>query len=37
MTNVPTWVFYQDSFDLVSWGIKIAATPGAPRVHSVSA
>jgi tripeptidyl-peptidase-1 len=34
--NVPTWVFYQDSFDLVEWGIKIASTPGAPLIHSVS-
>jgi len=33
---VDTWVWYQDSFDILSWAINVTGTPNAPKVHSIS-
>jgi hypothetical protein len=34
--GVPTWDFYQDELDIVSWGTRISSYPHAPLVHSIS-
>jgi tripeptidyl-peptidase-1 len=35
-TQIPTWVFSFDLFDLVNWAINVSSTPNAPKVHSIS-